>query len=482
MPRVVRSSRSAVVVAAMTVVALVLRLPGLRQSYFGDELFTYEVATRSSLHAVLAGVHSDLEITPPLFFVVAWVFQKVGDPFLWMRLPSLLAGVATVPLVYLLGLRTVGRRAAVVGAGLFTLSPMAIFYATEARAYALMTMLLVLSTLALLRAMETNQWHAWAVFGLLEAGALYTHYTAIFVLGTQAAWGLCTRRALLRQMALAHLGAALLYLPWSSGLQEDRSAPAQKVMAAFTPFTLRSTVEHLERFVAGGPFAPLGDLPGRLGLALLASAAAVAVVGVAWRRARAGPVHIDSRVALVGLLALAAPVGEALYSTVGDDLLSPRNLMSSLPALALAFAALVTALPRMAMAITLALVTASLGLGAVKSFEPSNQRPAYGDVADFVNAEARPGDVVLELGGFPGPPGRALEVHLDPNVKAFKVSQVDDALRAAAVSGGRIFYVRPEVPNPTSPGPAVLGSYRATQRRTWTGLVPLTVVVFTPMG
>src|SRR5262249_55246017 len=91
--------QTVLVVGVITLVALVLRLAAFRGSFFGDELFTYEVATRRGLSDVLAGVRSDLEITPPLFFFIAWAFQKLGDPLVWLRVPSLLAGVATVPFV-----------------------------------------------------------------------------------------------------------------------------------------------------------------------------------------------------------------------------------------------------------------------------------------------------------------------------------------------------------------------------------------------
>ena len=44
-----------------------------------------------------------------------------------LRAPSFLAGVAAIPLVYLLGARTVGRAAALVAAAITALSPFMIF-------------------------------------------------------------------------------------------------------------------------------------------------------------------------------------------------------------------------------------------------------------------------------------------------------------------------------------------------------------------
>ena len=94
---------------------------------------------------MLDGVTGPLEISPPLYFVFAWICAKIGDPHVWVRVPALVAGVALVPAAYALGVRTVGRTAALIGAALLALSPFAVFYSTEARAYTLATLFVVLA-------------------------------------------------------------------------------------------------------------------------------------------------------------------------------------------------------------------------------------------------------------------------------------------------------------------------------------------------
>src|SRR4051794_20960903 len=122
---------------ALTLLALALRLLAARQSLGGDELFSLEVAARSGLGDVLDGVRGPLEITPPGYFVLGWAVAKLGDPTYWLKAPSVLAGTLTVPVAYAIGARTVGRWAGVVGAGLLAITPYAVFYGSEARAYAL---------------------------------------------------------------------------------------------------------------------------------------------------------------------------------------------------------------------------------------------------------------------------------------------------------------------------------------------------------
>jgi hypothetical protein len=471
-------------VGGITLAALALRLAAFDESFFADELFTYEISTRPDLHAVLAGVRSDLEITPPAFFVLAWLFQQLGDPFVWLRLPSLLAGVATVPLVYVLGLLTVGRRAAMVGAALFALSPLAIFYATEARAYALMTLLVVLSAIALLKAIETNDRRWWVALAVLDAGAMYAHYTSIFVLAAQAGWALWTQRTLVRQLLLAHAGAALLYAPWLPFLIEDSDAPAQKVIGVLEPFGAATVVRNLGKLAAGGPFAPLTDLPGTPALVLLGAAAAIGLTGLALRARRTGWRAVPPRVVLIVVLALAAPVGAGLYSALSDDMFLVRNLISSLPALALAFAALLTTLPRRSAVAALALAFGALGLGAASTFERDTKRPAYEEVAAFLEERAHPGDVVLDLNLFMEPPGLALQVQVDAGLPFFKMGfpyhEERQAVEAAA-GGGRILYVRPEISIFRGVVPQrVARRFHAAETRTWPGVHPLTVVVYEP--
>ena len=105
----------------------------------------------------------------------------------WCARPRWWPGVATIPLVYLLGVRTVGSPAALVAAALTALSPFMIYYSAEARGYALMMALVALSTLAMLLAVDTRRT---ALVGPVRASArcaaVYTHYTCVFVLGRPA--------------------------------------------------------------------------------------------------------------------------------------------------------------------------------------------------------------------------------------------------------------------------------------------------------
>ena len=86
------------VVAALAALALGLRLACVGQSLFGDELFLYVDVHGHSLGQVFSLVH-DTEKTPPLGFVLGWLFARGGSATELVRVPSLVASVATVPLI-----------------------------------------------------------------------------------------------------------------------------------------------------------------------------------------------------------------------------------------------------------------------------------------------------------------------------------------------------------------------------------------------
>ena len=144
-------------VAVLTAVGLALRLAIAGQSLFADELSTYWIVSTNGLGGVVSTVHTDAEITPPLSFVLAWLTTRLELTPELLRAPSLIAGSAAIPLIYLVGLRTVGRGAALVATALCALSPFMIFYSTEARGYALAITLVLGSTLALLVALDDGR-------------------------------------------------------------------------------------------------------------------------------------------------------------------------------------------------------------------------------------------------------------------------------------------------------------------------------------
>ena len=387
-------------VGLLTIVALVLRLVLMGDSLQDDELFMYAIVHNTSLGDALSIV-KHTEKTPPLFFVLNWFTIRIGDPTIWMRLPSLLCGVASVPLAFVLGERVVNRRTGLVAAALVALSPFAIYYATNARAYAGLAFFAALSTYCLLQAVDGHRRGWWAAYGLAVVAVLYTHYAGIFVLVAQALWAIVAHREQWREWVVVHVLVVLAYVPWIPGflVQHGHSGDEAQRIARLTPPTLQRFVEYDFRVVLGNPGIAPRDIPGTIpaiiALAVIAAALVAALVRV-WQ-ARGRDIRLSSPLTLAVLVAVISPIGVALASVRPDrSFLLPRNMSASLLALEIVVAWLLLSAGRRIGVAAAVVVLVVMGIGAGRSMERPFRKAQYRAAAQYIEADGKPGDPVLE--------------------------------------------------------------------------------------
>ena len=180
-------SRAFWIVVGLTALAAVLRFATLGvQSYHHDEIVTASRILRSGFgHAMNAVWFS--ESTPPIYYAIAWVWtQLVGTGEFGLRTISAVAGVATVPVAYLIGVELRGRRAGLWAAALVAVNPMMLWYSQEARAYALVALFGALSILYWLRAERSGSRRDLIWWGVWSALALGTHYFVAFPIAAEA--------------------------------------------------------------------------------------------------------------------------------------------------------------------------------------------------------------------------------------------------------------------------------------------------------
>jgi hypothetical protein len=352
---------------------------------------------------VLSTVHSNAEITPPLYFAAAWVTTQLGHAPELVRLPSLIAGALTIPAVYALGLRTVGRRAALVATALTALSPFMTYYSAEARAYGVMMLFAVLSTLAMLLAVDTGRTRWWVAYAAASCAAVYSHYTSVFLLAAQLAWLVWAHPRARRPALLANVGAAVGFAPWITGFVADLRSPTSKILSALSPFTPHDVLVDLGHWSVGYPYtwvAHLSEIPGTPALVLLGVGVLAGAAGLALRRP-----PLSRRIVLVLLLLASVPAGEALASAVSDNVFGVRNLAASWPAFALALAALLSAAGRRAGVAAAVLGVAAFAVASAELLENRYHRPDYRAAAAYVERTARPGDAVIDATAAlsPGP-------------------------------------------------------------------------------
>lgn len=394
-----------ILIILVTLAGLGLRISRYGQSLFADEISTLWIVRNNDLSGVISTVKTDAEISPPLYFVLAWFSTKLGSAPELVRLPSLIAGVLSIPLVYVLALTLANRRAAMVAATVMALSPFMIYYSGEGRNYAVMVFLVVISTLSMVIAARGGWRWLWAVYALSSCLALYSHYTAVFVLFGQFLWLVWAHPRARRPALLANVAVLIGFLPWLPGFRADGDSPTTALANQLLPFNFSTAVDSVLFWSVGAAnnfVLKLDDMPGPLALALIAAALIVALAGIVIRAVsepgfRAKLVSPPAGIVLIVVLTLATPVGETLYSLVETGILGSRNLNASWPGLAMLLGLLVTSAGATTGLVATVLLVAGYGTAAVKSVSTGTATPNYRAAAEFIEENAEPGDVVVDI-------------------------------------------------------------------------------------
>jgi mannosyltransferase len=355
--------------AALIVLGAALRFATLdEQSFWYDEAFTPVHVLHGGLGATMrAVVHH--ENTPPLWYLIAWADARLlGDGALALRLPSALAGVLTVPVVWATAQQLSGRRAALIAAALVAANPLFVWYSQEARAYGLFVLTSALALLCFVRALETPTRARLAAFVASGALAVLSHYFAVFLLVPMALWLLRDaahrRAALAADVALAAAGLALVPLVIAQGahgtqwigrwaLSSRLQAIPQYFLTGYSGAPLGRGVELLVALpilaaVALGARRLFGAAHTGTPAAAPASPAeapsspAPTAPGTARRPAERARLRRAASIALsVAAFGVLAPV---LLAVLGADYLAPRNLVGAMIPLSVAIAVLLAAI------------------------------------------------------------------------------------------------------------------------------------------
>jgi 4-amino-4-deoxy-L-arabinose transferase-like glycosyltransferase len=398
-------SRTFWIVAGLTVLGAGLRFATLGvQAYHHDEIVTASRILRGSFwHAMDAVGFS--ESAPPLYYALAWFWTQVTGTGEWgLRALSALAGVATVPVAYLLaaelprksrsavpfpqitGERNSGTsRAGIAAAALVAVNPMLLFYSQEARGYALMILLTTVAALYFVRALDRGRGRDFAGWGIASGLALATHYFAVFPIAAEAAWLLYRRRGEAARGLAIVAGFGLLLAPlaihqMSYGHAEwiGNHSLGHRLWETGVTFAVGETGDIVAR-----PERPL------LGLApvalIVAALALLAARGDGRERRGAG------LMLAIAAVTVAIPLALGLLAPSKDYVLA-RNLLPALVPLLAAVAIAVTlpAARRRGAVLAAALVAYSLGFSIWASAAPSLQRPDWDAVAAKLGEPSTP--------------------------------------------------------------------------------------------
>ncbi len=382
--------------AALTILAAALRLSTLDlQSFWYDEAFTPVHVLHPSLWATLRSVvHS--ENTPPLWYVIVWADSRVlGTGEVALRLPSALAGIATVPLAWAIGRELTARRATAIATAAFVaVNPLLVWYSQEARAYGLFVLLVAAAMLCFLRALQAPTRGRMAAFALTGSLALLSHYFAVFLLIGMVMWLAWDRTR--RHAAGPAIGALVLV---GLALAPLISAQGGHGTQWIGEWALESRLQAIPQYYLSDYYgSSLGH-----GIELLVALPILAGIGYGlWRVLTAA----EERGALI---ALAVAAGGILIPLVlvafGADYLAPRNLVGAMIPVTALIAVVVPSqrAGRAGIALAMLIAVGFLAITVDVNLSPRLQRGNWRDLAKALSAPARAG--VAAPGQTPSPRG-----------------------------------------------------------------------------
>jgi uncharacterized membrane protein len=197
------------ILSGIIVLAAVLRLYGLdRQSLWYDEIVVEEAFKHLNKAAD----------SPLLYLFFIYPMTKIfPDSDYALRIPSVIFGVISVPLVFLLGRKLFNEKTGLIVSFLLAVSPFHIWHSQDARMYALHWMLTLISLIYFTNALEKPSRKNLAGYVISTVACLYTHPFAGFLILMQGSYILVffrKYRAHYLKWVAAFSATIGLFLPW----------------------------------------------------------------------------------------------------------------------------------------------------------------------------------------------------------------------------------------------------------------------------
>lgn len=441
---------------AAVLVGAVLRVYRLgAESLWIDEAFMVTMATERTLGQLLFEI-PQFEPHPPLYNVFVWAWASVaGTSEVALRSTSVVFGLATLPAAYLLARRLFDRRTATVAVGFLTVSPLQIWYAQEARMYALLVLLTVLSVYLLVSLFDTVTRRR--AVGYVAVGVLlgYLHVYGLFVLLAQAlTLGvlLLTRRSeidLSWRHGVGLYGAVgLLTSPWTGLLAhrvlapEEYPADAAAWLQAPDPSALVETFSLLS-FGVTNTTRPYNVLTQPSELFLMVVVVCLLLLGGLFTM---GQLAGEKRELTVVVLWLTAPIAVpfALSVTV-RPMFELRYTVVVAPAFLILLARSTQVLgDRRLRAVLVALVVIGM-LVPLPGYYAEPHKAQWDDAAEYVDERAAPGDTVVVVPGWTWTgPSDAFAYYFDRSdvgVRPLYAFSSDAEYRSAVSGDGDVYLV-----------------------------------------
>ena len=136
---------------------IILRVIALNQSLWLDEAINVLAAKNYSFLGMI-GEYARADFHPPGWFMILWFWTRLfGISEMAVRMPSVIFGVLTIYVVFLLGQKLHSKALGLFSALLLAINPLHIYYSQEARMYALATLAVSINFLLFIKLIKTRE-------------------------------------------------------------------------------------------------------------------------------------------------------------------------------------------------------------------------------------------------------------------------------------------------------------------------------------
>lgn len=196
-----------------------------------EELQKYQhLNPKKTLSDTIKSLATEDSQHPPIYYVLArfWA-QLFGDSIIVMRILPALISLLVFPCIYWLCLELFeSSLTGWLAVGIMAISPLQVLYAQEAREYSLWIVTILLSSIALLRAMRLKTKFSWGIYAVTWAISLYTFlFSWLVAIGygiyIWASEGFRSSKNLVAYFVTSIIGL-VLYIPWLIVIINNRSS------------------------------------------------------------------------------------------------------------------------------------------------------------------------------------------------------------------------------------------------------------------
>lgn len=335
---------------------------------------------------------TNIKANPPLHYILLKAWADIfGYSEFSLRFLSAVFSILSIVLFYRIAKMLFSVKVALLAAAILATSRFHVDLAQEARCYALMGFLVLLSMYFLIRLWQRPTWGSYAGYILASAGMLYNHYYAPFVIITQNLFiltmYLLNRPILWKRVLYWFTGQAVIglcYLPWI-GVLRNAIQQIETVPTVLKTPGLANVLSCLKAFAGGQRWAAIIFLA-------LACFSAYGIFKITRSVSGKGSLRAPYLIMLWLVVPMALPF---LYSVYRAPIFSDRyTLISSYPYyLLIAFAVFSIPAKPLRYFLTAGVLLTSLGTLLPGYF--SHNKEEWRQMTSYIESKAQPGQAML---------------------------------------------------------------------------------------